>query len=136
VVLCGHLQSFPDGRPDDSGMGVAVDGGIRKQNLFLAFESKQESLSHLSFTQTTQALVKETLAARKNVSPQNHYETSQLYVVGALRVACIGLQCVGFSDAVYHGVLEQARYVQWSRAAALPTARQGTPCDDVKPAAN
>ncbi|KIM63747.1 hypothetical protein SCLCIDRAFT_116701 [Scleroderma citrinum Foug A] len=91
-------------------------------------------------TETTQALVKETLAARKNVSPQNHYETSQLYAVGALRVACIGLQCVGFSDVVYHGVLEQARYVQWAQSAgrqvALPTARQDTPSDDVKPAAN
>ncbi|KAL4065176.1 hypothetical protein J3A83DRAFT_4190594 [Scleroderma citrinum] len=94
-------------------------------------------------TETTQALIKETLAARKNISPQNHYETSQLYAVGALRVACIGLQCVGFNDVVYRGILEQSKYVQWSRSAgwpvptaALTTARQDTPIDDTRPAAN
>ncbi|KAF8209311.1 hypothetical protein K438DRAFT_1711616 [Mycena galopus ATCC 62051] len=59
-------------------------------------------------TETTQALVKDTIAARKNTSPQNIYETAQLYSAGALRVACIGLQCVGFNKAMYHAVLEQA----------------------------
>ncbi|KAJ7237730.1 hypothetical protein B0H12DRAFT_1138455 [Mycena haematopus] len=59
-------------------------------------------------TETTQALVKETIAGRKNTSPQNIYETTQLYSAGALRVACIGLQCVGFNKAMYHAVLEQA----------------------------
>ncbi|KAI9507026.1 hypothetical protein F5148DRAFT_165934 [Russula earlei] len=33
-------------------------------------------------TETTQSLVKETLAGRKNVSPQTVYETSQLYLAG------------------------------------------------------
>ncbi|KAG1736786.1 hypothetical protein EDB19DRAFT_1829820 [Suillus lakei] len=50
---------------------------------------------------------KETLAGRKNLSPQNLYETGQLYVVGAFRVARIGLQCVGFSSVMYCTVLEQ-----------------------------
>ncbi|KAG1799380.1 uncharacterized protein HD556DRAFT_1458136 [Suillus plorans] len=63
--------------------------------------------------ETTQTLIKETLAGRKNLSPQNLYETGQLYAVGALRVACIGLQCVGFSSAMYRAVLEQAALGKW-----------------------
>ncbi|KAJ6606095.1 hypothetical protein DFH09DRAFT_1386573 [Mycena vulgaris] len=58
--------------------------------------------------ETTQALVRDTIAARKNTSPQNIYETAQLYAAGALRVACLGLQCVGFNKAMYRAVLEQA----------------------------
>lgn len=58
--------------------------------------------------QTTQALIKETLAARKNTSPQNVYETGQLYAVGALKVACIGLQCIGFNNVLYEAILEHA----------------------------
>lgn len=65
--------------------------------------------------QTTQALIKETLANRKNVSPQNHYEIGQLYSAGALRVACVGLQCIDFNDEIYHGILEQSRFVHWTR---------------------
>jgi len=64
-------------------------------------------------TQTTQALIRETLAGRKNLSPQNLYETGQLYAAGALRVACVGLQCVGFSTGMYHAVLEQAALGTW-----------------------
>ncbi|KAG1856645.1 hypothetical protein DFJ58DRAFT_702435 [Suillus subalutaceus] len=64
-------------------------------------------------TETTQTLIKETLAGRKNLSPQNLYETAQLYAVGALRVACIGLQCVGFSSVMYRAVLEQAALGKW-----------------------
>ncbi|KAI9570737.1 hypothetical protein HD554DRAFT_2241937 [Boletus coccyginus] len=78
-----------------------------------------ESLS----PETTQAIVKETLAGRKNVSPQNHYETSQLYAAGALRVACIGLHCVGFSDGLYRGVLEQSRFAYWGRSPAWTPVR-------------
>ena len=58
--------------------------------------------------QTTQALIKETLAGRKNVSPQTVYETTQLYLAGALRIACVGLQCIGFNDLLYRTILEQA----------------------------
>ncbi|KAI6137800.1 hypothetical protein EDD17DRAFT_418186 [Pisolithus thermaeus] len=58
-------------------------------------------------TKTTQALIKETLVGRKNVSPQNTYEAGQLYAVGALRVSCVGLQCIGFNNQVYHAILEQ-----------------------------
>ncbi|KAG1778404.1 hypothetical protein EV702DRAFT_1026858 [Suillus placidus] len=64
-------------------------------------------------TETTQTLIKETLAGRRNLSPQNLYETGQLYAVGALRVACIGLQCIGFSSAMYRAVLEQAALGKW-----------------------
>jgi hypothetical protein len=42
------------------------------------------------------------------VSPQTIYETTQLYLAGALRVACVGLQCVGFNDLLYRTILEQA----------------------------
>ncbi|KAH9914513.1 uncharacterized protein BXZ73DRAFT_92797 [Epithele typhae] len=59
-------------------------------------------------TETSQALIKETLAARKNTSPQNIYEVSQLYSAGALRVACIGVQCIGFNNALYRDVLQHA----------------------------
>ncbi|GJE88106.1 hypothetical protein PsYK624_041890 [Phanerochaete sordida] len=58
--------------------------------------------------ETTQALVKETIAHRKNVSPQTIYEVGQLYAAGALKAACVGLQCIGFNDALYHGLLAQA----------------------------
>ena len=57
---------------------------------------------------TSQSLIKETLSGRKNTSPQNVYETAQLYTCGALRVACVGLQCVGFSEGLYRALLEQA----------------------------
>ncbi|KAJ3001075.1 hypothetical protein NUW54_g6662 [Trametes sanguinea] len=61
-------------------------------------------------TETSQALIKETLAGRKNTSPQNGYETGQLYAAGAFKVACIGLQCIGFNDALYRGLLEHAAH--------------------------
>ncbi|KAI6124028.1 hypothetical protein EDD16DRAFT_592804 [Pisolithus croceorrhizus] len=88
-------------------------------------------------TETTQALIKETLAGRKNVSPQNTYETGQLYAVGALRISCVGLQCIGFNKGVYHAVLEQSRFVHWTRGsgwtAPTPLAdRHGASSDDGK----
>ncbi|KAI0933424.1 hypothetical protein AcV5_005571 [Taiwanofungus camphoratus] len=58
--------------------------------------------------EATQALIKETLSGRKNVSPQNVYETGQLYAVGALKVACIGLQCIGFNNTLYRTILDHA----------------------------
>ncbi|OSD02134.1 hypothetical protein PYCCODRAFT_443491 [Trametes coccinea BRFM310] len=61
-------------------------------------------------TETSQALIRETLAGRKNTSPQNGYETGQLYAAGALKVACIGLQCIGFNDNLYRGLLEHAAH--------------------------
>ncbi|PSR70881.1 hypothetical protein PHLCEN_2v13243 [Hermanssonia centrifuga] len=54
---------------------------------------------------TTQAIIKETLAGRKNTSPQNIYEIGQLYAAGALKAACIGLQCIGFDEKLYHALL-------------------------------
>ncbi|KAI6021151.1 hypothetical protein EDC04DRAFT_2575661, partial [Pisolithus marmoratus] len=92
-------------------------------------------------TETTQALIKETLAGRKNVSPQNTYETGQLYAAGALRVSCIGLQCIGFNNEVYHGALEQSRFVHLPRslgwtAPAAPTGRHDASNDDSKTLVN
>ena len=60
-----------------------------------------------------QVIIKETLAGRKNLSAQNGYEANQLYAAGALRVACVGLQCVGFNEGLYRGLLDHATaYVQ------------------------
>ncbi|KAI0251360.1 hypothetical protein BJV78DRAFT_1126595, partial [Lactifluus subvellereus] len=73
------------------------------------FEQLSTEASHLYFSySTTQSLIKETLAGRKNVSPQIVYETTQLYLAGALKIACVGLQCVGFNDLLYRTILEQA----------------------------
>ncbi|KAF7972252.1 hypothetical protein HWV62_18564 [Athelia sp. TMB] len=67
--------------------------------------------------ETTQLLVKETLAARKNTSPQNHYEVSQLYAAGALKIACVGLQCVGFNNALYRTICTQT--AKWDEKATI-----------------
>ncbi|OCH86198.1 hypothetical protein OBBRIDRAFT_797418 [Obba rivulosa] len=81
-----------------------------------------ESLSN----ETTSAIIKETLAGRKNTSPQNVYETGQLYAAGALRVTCVGLQCIGFNNALYRAIVEQAakcaqagkwRNIPWTQGA-------------------
>ncbi|KAF9265912.1 hypothetical protein L218DRAFT_1075448 [Marasmius fiardii PR-910] len=53
----------------------------------------------------TLSLCKETLAGRKSMSPQNVYEVAQLYGAGALKIACIGLQCVGFNGDMYRSIL-------------------------------
>ncbi|THH21494.1 hypothetical protein EW146_g115 [Bondarzewia mesenterica] len=58
--------------------------------------------------ETSQILIKETLVNRKNTSPQNVYEVTQLYSAGALKVACVGLQCIGFNNTLYRTILEQA----------------------------
>lgn len=58
--------------------------------------------------QAIQVIIKETLGGRKNISAQNSYETNQLYAAGALKVACLGLQCVGFNDGLYRGLLDHA----------------------------
>ncbi|KAE9396763.1 hypothetical protein BT96DRAFT_824268, partial [Gymnopus androsaceus JB14] len=58
--------------------------------------------------ETTQDIVRETLEGRKNASPQNTYEVTQLYAIGALKVAVIALQCVGFNHSMYRLLLEHA----------------------------
>ncbi|KAI6098718.1 hypothetical protein F5141DRAFT_1010603, partial [Pisolithus sp. B1] len=88
-------------------------------------------------TETTQALIKKTLAGRKNASPQNTYEAGQLYAVGALRVSCVGLQCIGFNNQVYHVILEQPRFVHWTHDSGWsspipPTGRHIGISDDSK----
>jgi len=71
--------------------------------------------------QTTQAIVKETIVGRRNTSPQNIYEINQLYTAGALKVACIALQCVGFNNGMYAALLEQARIFTHSKWASTHT---------------
>ncbi|KAI6009573.1 hypothetical protein F5J12DRAFT_782077 [Pisolithus orientalis] len=55
----------------------------------------------------SRAVIKETFAGREDVPPQNTHETGQVYATGTLRVSCVGLQYIGFNDAV----LEQSRFV-------------------------
>ena len=59
-------------------------------------------------------LMKETLIGRKNTTPTVHFEISQLYSAGALKIACVGLQCVGFNSGLYHTIMEQAAKCQQS----------------------
>ncbi|KAG6849914.1 hypothetical protein H0H93_003782 [Arthromyces matolae] len=73
--------------------------------------------------EVTQLIVKETVVARKNISPQNIYETNQLYAAGALKVACVALQCVGFNNVMYRSLLEQARTFTQSKWAAGATGK-------------
>lgn len=72
--------------------------------------------------QTAQAIVKDTISSRKNTSPQNVYEVTQLYAAGALKVACVGLQCVGFNNAMYKALLEQASKFALSKWKAISPA--------------
>jgi hypothetical protein len=69
--------------------------------------------------------VKDTISSRKNTSPQNVYEVTQLYAAGALKVACVALQCVGFNNAMYKALLEQASKFalsKWKTASPAPPA--------------
>jgi hypothetical protein len=74
----------------------------------IAFVLRDVQLLICETPQTAQIIIKDTIAGRKNTSPQNVYETSQLYAAGALRVACVGLQCVGFNNSMYRAILELA----------------------------
>ncbi|KAF8589673.1 hypothetical protein K439DRAFT_1628450 [Ramaria rubella] len=72
--------------------------------------------------ETRDALVKETLAGRKNSTPQVIFETSQLYAAGALKVAVVGIQCIGFNRMLYSVALQQAqRFQALGKAKILPT---------------
>jgi hypothetical protein len=79
------------------------------------------STQRLMCIQTASAIVKETLAGRKNVSPQNIFETTQLYAAGALKVTCVGLRCVGFNQEVYKSVQEHFVKFGESRWKSLAT---------------
>ena len=69
---------------------------------------KKSSRLSWPIRQTVSAIVKETLAGRKQICPQNTYETTQLYAAGALKVACVALICVGFNQEVYKSILEHS----------------------------
>ncbi|KIY46494.1 hypothetical protein FISHEDRAFT_60324 [Fistulina hepatica ATCC 64428] len=82
-------------------------------------------------------LVKETIAGRKNTSPQHFFEARELYAAGALRVACIGLQCVGFNKEMHRLLLDhaatygRAKYSRPSTAQGRPASAQGRPTSGV-----
>ncbi|KAF8959740.1 hypothetical protein BDZ97DRAFT_1836777 [Flammula alnicola] len=82
--------------------------------------------------ETISAIVKETITGRKNNSPQNTYETSQLYAAGALKVACVGLQCVGFNQEVYKAIIEHS--IKFSEAKFKALAAQGATGTPAAPA--
>ncbi|KAJ2929854.1 hypothetical protein H1R20_g7243, partial [Candolleomyces eurysporus] len=72
----------------------------------------------------------ETLAGRKSTTPQNNYETGQLYAAGALKLACIALQCVGFNMDLYHSISELAtKFTQakWKTAVAMNSSNSMSP---------
>lgn len=98
MVLRRSLYRVQAGRLDDYRVGSA---GTRGKDRCVA-----DCRSHIR--QTAQAIIKETVAARKNTSPQNLYEISQLYGAGALKVGAVALQCVGFNNALYRAIIEQA----------------------------
>ncbi|KAL1715725.1 hypothetical protein EV715DRAFT_182154, partial [Schizophyllum commune] len=65
--------------------------------------------------EATQSIAKETLAARRNTSPQHFFEVKELYGAGALAVACVGLQCVGFNRQLHQALLEQVKVCRAGR---------------------
>lgn len=67
--------------------------------------------------------MKETVAGRKNATPQVIFETSQLYAAGALKVAVVGIQCVGFNRMLYSVALQQAQRFQGSGRGKLITTK-------------
>ncbi|EMD34276.1 hypothetical protein CERSUDRAFT_140652 [Gelatoporia subvermispora B] len=84
-----------------------------------------ESLSN----ETTSAIIKETLAGRKNTSPQTIYETGQLYAAGALKVHCVALQCIGFNNTLYRAILDQAtKCAQASKWRSVPWTQSPVVC--------
>ncbi|KAF8162712.1 hypothetical protein B0H34DRAFT_856362 [Crassisporium funariophilum] len=72
--------------------------------------------------EASSAIVRDTIAGRKNSSPQNTYETTQLYASGALKVACVGLQCVGFNQEVYKSIIDHAIKFSQAKWKSLTTA--------------
>src|SRR5690606_13950136 len=98
----------------DCGLGVPHQRGSIPNSLFLP--------PPYYTLQTKTAIIKETLAARKNTTPQTNYETGHLYAAGALKLACVGLQCVGFSQEVYQVVSELSTRLLHSTAAAAAAA--------------
>ncbi|TFK20120.1 hypothetical protein FA15DRAFT_625850 [Coprinopsis marcescibilis] len=105
-------------------------GSYRAFMIDVVSTKEWESLSN----ETTSALIKETLAARKNCTPQTTYETGQLYAAGALKLACVGLQCVGFNQEVYHSVSElSAKLLQSAAAVAAAAVSAAAACASSRP---
>lgn len=112
-------------RRSDSGTLRRKSGsGCRRRYVLLCrIHATRLSTSAL---QTTQLLVKDTLSQRKNTSPQNVYEAGQLYAAGALKAACIGLQCIGFNEELYRGLLALADGCNKTGRWRVPVAGLGT----------
>jgi hypothetical protein len=68
-------------------------------------------MSCLNVLQTKRAIINDTLAERASVSPAVKYEVAQLYAVGALSVACVGLQCVGYDAQLSAALFAHAELV-------------------------
>ncbi|KAJ3720285.1 hypothetical protein DFJ43DRAFT_1095921 [Lentinula guzmanii] len=121
--ICKHTECFYNKD------GVWYYAGVYKAFRLDDLTVKEwEALSN----ETTQAIVKETIEGRKNTSPQNTYEVNQLYAAGALKVAVIALQCVGFNHSMYRLLLEHASKCTLSAVTAenrktkLPLSSQAT----------
>ncbi|KZV90814.1 hypothetical protein EXIGLDRAFT_694276 [Exidia glandulosa HHB12029] len=63
------------------------------------------------------AIIAETLRERRAVAPQLQLDVRQMYELGILRVACIGLQCTGYNqrlcETVYRHAEKCRRTGQW-----------------------
>lgn len=63
------------------------------------------------------AIIAETLRERRAVAPQLQMDVRQMYELGALRVACVALQCTGYNetvcDTVYKHVDRCRKLGQW-----------------------
>jgi len=75
------------------------------------------SLYFAHLPQMKEALVDLTLRDRRVVAPQLRLDVKQLYELGALKIACVALQCTGYNkrlcDAVYRHVDKCRRLGHW-----------------------
>lgn len=117
MVLCRFIQRLQD--------GYFVYQRMEPITFRCKFTVTWNFTLFINHLQTTSVIIKETIAARKSSTPQNTYETSQLYSSGALKVACVGLQCVGFNQEVYKAILEHSAKLtetKWKPLTALVSA--------------
>ncbi|KAH7099837.1 hypothetical protein BKA62DRAFT_772175 [Auriculariales sp. MPI-PUGE-AT-0066] len=81
----------------------------------LADVSPEEYMTFSS--EMKEALVDATLRDRRAVAPQLRLDVKQLYELGALKIACVAMQCTGYNkrlcDAVYQHVEKCHRLGEW-----------------------
>ncbi|KAJ7835267.1 hypothetical protein B0H14DRAFT_3871178 [Mycena olivaceomarginata] len=103
---------LPRGRlhPQD---GSASTAKTKIATVFLATTRSMEALAlgvtpTVTTTRQTPAASPPPPSLTPSLAGRPQPQHAQLYATGVLRVACVGLRCVGFNQGVYRGVLEQA----------------------------